>query len=282
MHHKLKGLPSCHVVSVVGAIDRHEHMKGLFERYGVDNYVIHAYNKLPNSQAKIRQEDGLLVLGSDELLGEHTSQITIGPASSHLLTIKWWYDNTDEEMAIFFEDDVDFITTDYWNFTFEDYIKKFGPHWDALQLSLINDGAILVFPRCRTTWDWGLQAYVIKRHYAKRLIDFYFKDDETIVFERMPNVLRAYENLSHGRTTENVILGHGNVYVHPAFNHSFRFIYDSTVQTQDLFKNVSRWSHDYIMDWWSSVGCKGSLDDIFNENWYYYPNRKDVNFLSII
>lgn len=284
MHPKLKGLPFCHVVSVVDADDRHEHMKNLFAEYEIENFIIHAYNKIPNSQAKIVQDDGLLISGSDKLLSEATSQITIGPSSSHLLTIKWWYENTDEEMAIFFEDDIDFDLTKYWNFNFENYIKKFGVHWDALQLSLINDGILRIFPRTRETLDWGLQAYVLKRHYAKRLIDFYFKDDNTIMFERMPNQMRAWENIAHGRTTENVILGHGNVYVHPIFNHSHKFIYNSTVQKKDASnKNVAHWSYDHVRHWWYTIGYKATLDDLFDENWYYYLlHKKDPRFLSII
>lgn len=197
----------------------------------------------------------------------------VGTITSHLLTIKWWYENTNEEMAAFFEDDCDFSTVAHWNFTFDDFIKKCGPLWDCLQLCVMHETHPIMIPRHRNLWDHGLQAYVMKRHYAKKLIDYYFKDDRTIHL-RMPYDLREKQPTRMATSIENMMYGLGVTYIHPLFNHNVNF--DTTVHAPDalVHRDVATNSYHFVKDWWENVGSKSTLEQIFD----YSSIRQDEFF----
>src|SRR5210317_545926 len=150
MHPKLKGFPNCYVVNLEESKERREYMSKELSNLGLNYKII--------SHKRLEHNNNLSVIGDTYLL----KTLTIGCVSSHLNTIKWWYENTDEEMAAFFEDDVDFSTIQHWNFNFKDYIKKFGHLWDVLQLCVVHEGWPVMYPRHRNGWDHGLQCYIVK------------------------------------------------------------------------------------------------------------------------
>lgn len=260
LHEKLKGLPSCHVVNLEESVDRKFYIENAFKQLGITNYKIHQYKRI--------HETDLKITGDEEVI----NTITTGPSSSHLLTIKWWYENTDEEVAMFLEDDVDFSTMEHWNFVFEDYIKKFGKLWEVLQLSVVHEGWPVMYPRHRTGWDHGLQCYMLKRHYAKRLIDYYFVDDKTLYFPKMVYHRQPKWNVQPQKrlapTTENVIYSLGCTYVHPLVNHKLDFINHSTIQ-QGLVMNVdyAKNCQQYVKQWWERKASGGTLDQLFDYDW---------------
>ena len=272
MINKMKGFPRCYVVNLEESADRREYMTNEFRKLGINDSVILRHRRLEDNS-----EGFLNIVGDPELL----KILPLGATTSHLLSIKWWYENTDEEMAAFFEDDCDFSTIQYWNFNFEDYLKKFGVLWDALQLCVMHEGWPVMYPRHRLGWDHGLQCYIIKRHYAKKLIDYYFLDDNTINFEKMPYTLRSHEPRRYKPTIENVIYGLGIVYIHPLFNHNISF--SSTVHdasAKDL-QQVAEKSYNYVKKWWEGKGNSSTLEQIFDYEYCCPPGQMYGGVLHI-
>ena len=274
MHPNLKGFPSCHVVNLIDSPDRKVYMENEFAKLGITDYKIHSFPRIEKSD--------LVIKGDPEVL----KVLPIGATSSHLLTIKWWYENTDEEMAAFFEDDCEFSQVDKWNFVFEDYIKMHGVLWDGLQLCVMHEGWAVMYPRYRVGWDHGLQCYILKRSYAKKIIDYYFEDDKTINF-RMPYVpLQNFNkrNESHKLQTsiENTIYGLGWVHVHPLFNHNV-IKFPSTVHDlndKELAK-IAIHSYEYVKEWWQKKGQHGTLDELFDYEWCC-PSSTGQHFGSVL
>lgn len=99
---------------------------------------------------------------------------------SHLKTIKKWLDESNDDIAFFIEDDISFETVEYWNFTIEDFIKIIPQNFDGIQLHIIKEnGDDFNFkkPEIRKLNDWSLGAYILKRNYAKKLIEYYINDN---------------------------------------------------------------------------------------------------------
>lgn len=255
MHPKLKGFPSCHVINLIESTDRKAYMEEQFDNLGITNYKIHSFPRIENSD--------LVFKGDTQAL----KTLPLGATSSHLLAIKWWYENTDEEMAAFFEDDCEFSQIEKWNFVFEDYIKKHGALWDGLQLCVMHEGWAVMYPRYRIGWDHGLQCYIVKRGYAKKLVEYYFEDDHTINF-RVPNIPNGEETTKLKPTIENIVYGLGWFHVHPLFNHNV-IKFPSTVHDlkDKKLAEVALHSYNYVRNWWERKGQHGTLDELFDYEW---------------
>ena len=256
MHPKLKGFPGCWVVNLEESRDRREYMIGEFEKLGITNYRICSYPRLEDSNLKITGTPECQIL-------------PFGATSSHLLTIKKWYEETDEEMVAIFEDDCLFNQIDQWPFVWEDYVKKHGVLWDALQLCVMHEGWAVMAPRHRVGWDHGLQCYIIKRGYAKKIVDYYFVEDNHIRF-RMPLLLRLDKDktVRMKPTIENIIYGLGVTHIHPLFNHNVER-FPTTVHDHSDAKlaRVAQVSFEYVRNWWNLKGEHATLDQLFDYDW---------------
>ena len=123
---KLQKLPIPNIINLKECTDRADWTRSEFLRHGVDDIKIHSYD---------RYEEGVSIpfVGDPSVVDATTKGVT----SSHLLTIKDWYENTDEEYGLFFEDDLDYETIQYWNFTLEEYIERCN-QWDWGALHMCN------------------------------------------------------------------------------------------------------------------------------------------------
>lgn len=254
-HYKLKGFPSCHVINLKESTDRKKYMEEQFSNLGITNYKIHSYPRIENSDLVVKGDLDILKI------------LPIGATTSHLLTIKWWYENTDEEMAAFFEDDCDFSLVEKWNFIFEDYIKEHGVLWDGLQLCVMHEGWPVMYPRYRNGWDHGLQCYIVKRSYAKKIVDYYFENDKTIHF-KTPRVPSLNESIKLKPTIENIVYGLGWFHVHALFNHNV-IKFPSTVHDpkEKRLAEVALHSYNYVNKWWENKGQHGNLKQLFDYDW---------------
>lgn len=264
LHPKLKDFPGCHVINLLERTDRKKYMIDQFDKLGITNYKIHSYERIENS-------DVIFKASPPDIL----NKLPLGTTSSHLLTIKWWYENTDEEMVAIFEDDCDLTQIEKWNFTFDEYIKRHGVLWDGIQLCLMHEGWAVMLPRHRNGSDHGLQAYIIKRSYAKKLIDYYFENDNTINFRIPdipyvidPKVVYVVESFKLKPTIENIIYGLGWFHIHPLFNHNV-IDFPSTVHNPNdkRLARVALHSYNYVKRWWENKGQHGTLDQLFDYDW---------------
>lgn len=263
---KLKGMPIPNVINLKECVDRKEYTLTEFKKLGVDKVNIHSYDRY--------NENSIPFTGDPELI----NVIAKGVTSSHLLTIKHWYENTDEEYGIFFEDDVDFSTVQHWNFTLEEFIERCGSKWGALHLCNVFEypynpneeyaGLVAMVPRQRQIFDHGLQCYVLKRWYAKKIIDYYFDDwqIEGSIHIRMPlGSPPAFEN--------NLLHGFGLVVSFPLFNQNIIDFRSKNIYFYNQQAQSAIYSYEFTRDWWQEKGSSMSLEDIFN-------NYKPENFIK--
>ena len=242
---KLEGMPRPNIINLKECDDRRKYTSLQFSKLGVEDIKFHIYERYENSDVKY--------VGDKNLIEATTKGVT----SSHLLTIKWWYENTDEPVGIFFEDDVDFSPVQHWNFTFQEFINRLGSKWGALHLCSVHENHPVMVPRMREQFDHGLQCYMIKRKYASKLVKFYFDQGDDTIHYRMP--------LGSGLSTENNVLwGFDRVYTFPLFNHNVVEFTSKNIFNPDAQVDASVLSYHNIRAWWENKGRTFSLDDIFD------------------
>jgi len=244
---KLKGIPVPNVINLLECEDRRDYTLRNFAKLGCAEVTVHNYERFENSDYEIKGDPGAI------------SKTSKGCFSSHVLTIKKWLENTDEPIGIFFEDDVDFSTVAHWNFTFEEFIDTIGDDWEAIQLCGIYESTPLMMPRARLFWDHGIQCYVLKRNYAQKLVDYYFKGDNEVMTYSMPNdAPPSVEN--------NILNSFGTTLTFPLFNHNINDFKSENinpcVENFNQQTTPSIHSYKFIKEWWEIKGSRLSLEQI--------------------
>jgi hypothetical protein len=257
---KLEKIPTPNIINLADCPDRKAYTEKEFSKLGVNNIHVHVYERYGKDSIPFIGEPGLL------------ETMTKGVTSSHLLTIKWWYENTNEEIGLFFEDDVDFEPVKLWNFTLMEFIKGIKAEWGALHLCNVFEYPYetgIEYPpmmiRRRRLWDHGLQAYALKREYAKQIIDYYFIETENdkplTIHYRMPlGAPPSFEN--------NVMHGFGPVYTFPLFNQNVIDFRSKNIYYYNKQADSAIYSYEFLKDWWEKKGSQKSLDEIYEEAKY--------------
>lgn len=251
---KLQQIPKPNVINLADCPDRKAYTESEFSKLGVDDVNMHVYQRY--------NKDSIEFVGDPDLL----KQMTPGVTSSHLLTIKWWYENTNEEYGLFFEDDVDFSAVEHWNFTLTEFIDSVKDDWGALHLCNVFEYPYehgTEYPpmviRRRKLWDHGLQAYALTREYALKIIEYYFDGaKEGAIHYKMPlGAPPSFEN--------NVLHGFGKVYTFPLFNQNVTDFRSKNIYYYNQQAQSAIYSYEFLKDWWDKKGGKKTLEMILGE-----------------
>jgi FkbM family methyltransferase len=250
---KLEGFPTINCISLEESIARRELLSSQFSEYGlIPNYLL----------SKRYTECKDIVFGASlHSVDEKVIACTI----SHLKMIKKWYDTTDEEYGFFCEDDLSLETILYWGFTFNSFMQQLPSDWEALQLCIIRDSFIDIFSETtvletlkeRQLDDWSVTAYILKREYAKKLIDQYIFQLKDILYNLPPywGEATAYKLEVNNwpqvqPLAEHIILlNTGKVYCCPLFIEN---ISGPTTSSNEQAPNHI-YSSNFIMDWWKKL-----------------------------
>ena len=256
---KLKNFPSINFISIEESQDRRDILLEMFKKHGIYNATPHIYKKYKDEDHKIIE-------------GPIINDISKGPVTSHLKTIKAWYEDTDEEYTFICEDDISFDTVQYWNFTWDEFLLSLPLNWECVQLSLVREQmftfyqqGVILRPRC---WcDWSACAYLIKRSHAKKLIGSYYRNGEfTLNYKGSDYEIRLSDN-NHENFLRPIIetivftqfTNEESIFTFPLFvEDSMNF---STTWC-DNENSVNTKSYLEIIDWWKSIGSKLTLDQI--------------------
>lgn len=255
MNEKLKNFPSVRYVSLKESEARRADLIAQFEKYGITNHkMIEAIDGRVENFAQ----------GHPKVSGEfvHTLESEVLAAGmSHLKAIHDWYTTTDEEMGFFCEDDIKFDMVDYWNFTWEEYLENVPQDWKILQLSLIRIQRMTQWDMVphRKKWDdWSCCAYVLRREYAKEILDYYYDGDQFTL---------TIPKTNHHPLPENLVYP-GNYlrcYTFPLFTENRRHL--STLVRKDSYEhhdNVQTAACNYIINWWETTGNNMTIKEIFS------------------
>jgi GR25 family glycosyltransferase involved in LPS biosynthesis len=98
---------------------------------------------------------------------------------SHLKAIRYWLETSESDYALICEDDIDFNLSDYWGFTWNEFINTIDVEYDILQLSphYIDDYFDIALHKKRDN-EYSAAFYLIKREYAKQIINKYFINEK--------------------------------------------------------------------------------------------------------
>jgi hypothetical protein len=180
---------------------------------------------------------------------------TLDCAISHLKAIKEWYYNSNEDYAVFLEDDVTFQTSKYWNFTWEEFINNLPKDWECIQLMSIRSDFPEIKLRQRLWDDWSATAYLITRDYAKKIIDEYCigEDKYDLTIKRadiMPLI-------------ENIVYDLGITYCIPVLVENVSFpstFYQKTIDIKHKTNHLN--SSQFILNWWKENGLKYTINEL--------------------
>ncbi len=173
---KLKGFPSVYTINLEESVDRREYMTNQFIKYGI-KYTISTIPRYVTFKDKISVDVNSPV-GVPPDLHMQVWDLHIGATISFIDIMNYWYNNTDEEYAIFCEDDISFESIEYWNFTWEEFYSRLPHNWECLQLIRMHSD---LTPNCinelQLDFRWGRwwgSSFMFRRSHVKRLLDILY------------------------------------------------------------------------------------------------------------
>jgi GR25 family glycosyltransferase involved in LPS biosynthesis len=105
------------------------------------------------------------------------SQPEVGCVLSHLRAIRHFVEETEAEYAIILEDDVDFVSVEFWTFNWKFFLSFVPYDWDVLQLAIINHKGVIPKLHPRQPTDFSTAAYAITRLYAQKLLQLHVQGE---------------------------------------------------------------------------------------------------------
>lgn len=177
MKHSLHGLKPLYVVNLESRTDRLDALVQAFENFGVTDYTI-IKGVTPAEAQELANKDNHVSNPLPDLA------CTLG----HLKAIDYYVNNSNSEYGIIVEDDLSLDPALYWDFTWDEFIKSIDFDWNIIQLSIMNfhDDVFIHEMHQRKFFDQTATIYMIKKDYAKKMIDRYYPD-------KMPTVVISDE-----------------------------------------------------------------------------------------
>lgn len=239
-YNKTKGFPSVQVINLEEHPQRKKYMIDQFNKYGL-KYKIHTGQRFVSFRDKVSIEIVPPV--------QYMCYTSIGIVINFVNAMRDWYFNTNEDYAIFCDDDISFESIEYWNFTWHEFASKL-PECNILQLVRIPDRITniniskLDLQLRQGRW-WG-SSFLLPRERVKILLDLLYPAD---------NVYRlTSENGRWEPCIENCIaLNYGYVLNLPLlFENNFDLAPGAGIYTGlDQSKIISQY---LIRHWWRTIG----------------------------
>ncbi len=261
IRHKLHNFPQVNVVNLKENEERRKVFSSTFSKYPDLNIIFHQYDRI--SEKKCSE----IIFNNENIPYYVTNKLAfLGAITSHLSTIKTWYETTNEEYGFFCEDDLSLETVDYWNFNWEEFIDMLPFEWQTVQLSLTRSPEIFfkdykngICFKSRSWDDWSCVAYIIKRSHAKKIIENYYSGiNFSLEYSGIDSSIRPKEYTDIA--PENIIytsFEYDTNYIFPLFVPNYDF--DSVVWDKLDEKN----NPSEIIDWWKNVGKTKTLQELF-------------------
>lgn len=208
-----------------------------------------------------------------EFLNQLTSELT-AVGISHIKAIYDWLTTTTDQIGFFCEDDIAFDLSDYWNFTWNDFVLNLPDNWKAIQLSLIttyNTTEHDCTLRKKNWDDWSCCAYILSREYAQHLIGDYYNpltDDYSLTIK----------NINHLPIPENIVFpdDYQDCYTIPLFAENRN--HQSTLKREENsldIKKIQDQSSSFVVNWWKTIGKNKTVFDILKKDEPLVHNKEN-------
>lgn len=272
LYEKTDGFPTVHYPSLIEFPERRKFMLMQFDKYGINK------TKLLLTDRYDKIKDRYTLLGEpDYIIHGHPGNII-----SYITLIKDWYDTSSEEYAIFCDDDIDFSTVEYWNFTWNNFVDSLPENWECVQLIRIEEWAQglgeyvdlyneVLTPslsiRQRKWCQYGT-AFLIKKSYAKKILDRHYINETTI------NTVVPNEDMTflYWPIVENVLFKNlGIVYNFPLFIENCNFesflkkqVKEYTEENWNLNRYPHKRSREIYENLWKVYGPTSNLKEMLS------------------
>ena len=245
---KLKDFGPVYLINLKDHTHRLRNAKKEFAKYGVTDYtVIEAVDGRNSDLSKIIDGEYPNLRSSE-----------IGCITSHIKALKHWLDTSDSEYAIIMEDDFSFDTVQYWNWDWNYVMDNIPKNAEIIQMVMIKNNPINFAMHKKERFDlnnimnysWSTACYLIKRSYAKSLVDIHY-------------VKGKYKLESYGfknQAADVILYNLGNAYSMPLFSHILD-AKNSINKDHDEFHTRSKFT---IESWWKMNAKNYDNDQFFN------------------
>lgn len=181
---KLENFGPVYVINLESQKDRLISIENQLKEYGVTNYkIFKAYDGSTTDFSKIIKDVEKIPLSKNEL----------GATVSHIFAIKQWLDESDSDYAIFVEDDLSLETSDFWDFSWQEFLNAVDQkyRYDVLQLCIIHNYIIKKRIHLKERRDWSAGCYLIKRKWAETLVNKHLIDGKLNLYPNKLSVADA-------------------------------------------------------------------------------------------
>ena len=257
--YKLQGFPPCLWINCDKDSHRTEFMSDQFDYWNIKNHT-----RISGIDARDDEEDVASYLKG--IVPDMLNAGEVGCCLSHMKAIRYFLDETDYPEVMIMEDDVDFSTVKFWNFSWNDLYANLPYDYDCMQFTCINPAEVHITMHPRFINDFSAAAYLITRHHAEKVYKRHIRGDK----------YRLDNGVLPRATSEDCILYSGKTYVFPIF--LFSMNHGSAIHDEhlDIFhKN----SYQGVNDFWTQQGSTVTIQQLMKYEPYQYglPPGYDVN-----
>ena len=225
--YKLKNFGPLYYINLDGQPERDTAMQSMCKYWELNPTRISAFDGRNSSLNHILEGSHDIGISSGE----------VGCVTSHLKSIKQWYETTDTPYAIFAEDDVSFDTARFWKFTWDEFVEKLPYDWDVVQLAIINPGVVYASMHARWVNDFSTACFMVTRHHAKKLIDHHCVGDK----------FRLDQGVKPRPVADDLIYNCGRTYAIPLFHYKIEM--GSSIHPEHI-EVFHKGSHQGILNHW--------------------------------
>jgi hypothetical protein len=272
---KLEGIPTVNCISLEESVERRDSLSTQFANFNIKNIKFVLSKRFTDSTDNISGR-----------LAHTLNDGTAGCCVSHIKMIKQWLETTNEEYGFFCEDDLSLETVQYWDKNWKKAIEQLPEDWECVQLLTIRQDNLSLAIRERLWNDWGATTYILKRDYAQKIIDLYYKKDT--YFLELPPPNDYIQPL-----IENLLFVIGRTYTMPLFveNISFTSTFvnrDEDINSADQHKKNHIIAYNKVISMWKNknnvlYNFGRNIDDPennFNMGIFYYEQGHTAPALS--
>jgi hypothetical protein len=257
--HKLHNFPPVLWINCDKDSHRTEYMEDQFEYWNIKEHV-----RIVGIDARDEDEDVSQYLKG--IVPDGLNPGEVGCCLSHMKAIKYMIEETDWDKCIIMEDDVNFNTVKFWNFTWNDLTGHLPHDYDVMQFTIINPAEVHITMHPRFINDFSAAAYLITRHHAEKVYRMHVRGKK----------YKLDNGVMPRATSEDCILYSGKTYAFPIF--LFSLDHGSAIHNEhiDIFhKN----SFNGVNEFWTTQGSQVGLDQLMRYEPYAYglPPGYDVN-----
>ena len=244
--YKLKDFGPLYIINLDGQPERWQWMKDQLDYWQVTNYErISAFDG---------REDDL----SEIISGRYPDAVSsgeVGCVTSHLKSIKHWYETTDTEYGIFMEDDCDFCSVKHWPFSWREFMSRMPYDWDCLQIAIINPRRLIANIHPRYVDDFSTACFVVNRRYAEKLMHFHCRGDKF----KLDNGVRPRA------VADDLIYNAGRTYAIPLFLYKLEL--GSSIHPEHI-DAIHKGNKEGQFNWWQQEGLNYSIKDLMDYDPY--------------